>query len=221
MKCLNCGNEVDSSWPFCPFCGESIKKSCPSCGKEVKEGWPFCPFCGTKLGKIEHKNSKQVKKEEEIIFDDETDFEDVEEPTEEPSKNEGGEFLNFFNDLFVAKEEVIPEVKSNLKYCKMCLVPNAKNVVYCKKCGGKWFYDNRDEMEKNSKVKYCMFCGAENDVDSKVCCDCGKIEDDKTKVFLKCIDEYNQIEENRARLKEIEGKNKKLDYQKSVSDYLK
>lgn len=53
MKCTNCGNNVESSWKVCPFCGEklNIKKTCSSCGKELDPSWKACPFCGESVNK--------------------------------------------------------------------------------------------------------------------------------------------------------------------------
>lgn len=53
MKCTSCGNNVESSWKVCPFCGEKInvKKTCSSCGKELDPSWKACPFCGESVNK--------------------------------------------------------------------------------------------------------------------------------------------------------------------------
>ena len=59
MQCPKCGHAVDSSMPFCAFCGADLgAKSvatatvppCPKCGTPIASGdYKFCPNCATPL----------------------------------------------------------------------------------------------------------------------------------------------------------------------------
>ena len=58
-KCSACGHEVDTSLPFCAYCGAKLEAavspsaiSCPKCGVAVPDPtFKFCPNCATPLGK--------------------------------------------------------------------------------------------------------------------------------------------------------------------------
>ena len=56
-NCIKCNNEFDIDTLFCPFCGNSQKKStsvlmkkCTSCTKDIKQEINFCPYCGANQG---------------------------------------------------------------------------------------------------------------------------------------------------------------------------
>ena len=60
LKCPSCGQAVDSSMPFCAFCGAKLGEAavppagppCPKCGTPVASpDFKFCPICATPLGK--------------------------------------------------------------------------------------------------------------------------------------------------------------------------
>jgi len=48
MKCVNCSNDVQFGFNFCPYCGEDIPKgkTCESCGMPMDKSFKFCPDCG-------------------------------------------------------------------------------------------------------------------------------------------------------------------------------
>lgn len=48
MKCLNCGEYIDSGQNFCSSCGK-INLACPKCKKIVSGDDTFCGYCGTGL----------------------------------------------------------------------------------------------------------------------------------------------------------------------------
>lgn len=59
MRCPTCGHAIDSSMPFCAFCGANLGKAavatdtlppCPNCGTAIASGdFKFCPNCATPL----------------------------------------------------------------------------------------------------------------------------------------------------------------------------
>lgn len=59
MKCSSCGHAVDSSQPFCAFCGAKLGSPvvatsvppCPKCGTPIASAdFKFCPNCASPLG---------------------------------------------------------------------------------------------------------------------------------------------------------------------------
>ena len=44
-KCRTCGEEIDSTFLYCPYCKEEIKRNCDACGKLIYADWRYCPFC--------------------------------------------------------------------------------------------------------------------------------------------------------------------------------
>lgn len=52
--CCKCGNVLDESWDFCPYCKTKIIKSeCYFCKSIIKEEWNYCPICKNKINKGE------------------------------------------------------------------------------------------------------------------------------------------------------------------------
>lgn len=58
MQCPTCGHAIDSSMPFCAFCGANLGKAavatetiptCPNCGTAISGDFKFCPNCATPL----------------------------------------------------------------------------------------------------------------------------------------------------------------------------
>jgi len=47
--CPSCKKAVQTTYDFCPHCGNRIKAICPSCEKQVSEDWQVCPYCSQKL----------------------------------------------------------------------------------------------------------------------------------------------------------------------------
>lgn len=59
MQCPSCGHAIDSTMPFCAFCGAKLGKPavttattpCPKCGTPIASpDFKFCPNCATPLG---------------------------------------------------------------------------------------------------------------------------------------------------------------------------
>lgn len=59
MQCATCGHAIDSSMPFCAFCGAKLGEAavapaappCPKCGTAIASAdFKFCPNCATPLG---------------------------------------------------------------------------------------------------------------------------------------------------------------------------
>lgn len=50
-QCHDCGNQVESSFKFCPNCGVELgaPKKCPGCGYENESNSKFCQECGRPL----------------------------------------------------------------------------------------------------------------------------------------------------------------------------
>ena len=47
LDCSGCGTSVDSSYVFCPNCGEKTsQRAFCACGVENNPDWAFCPACG-------------------------------------------------------------------------------------------------------------------------------------------------------------------------------
>jgi len=44
-KCLNCGRKFTGD--SCPYCGASDEQTCSKCGNNLEPSWKFCPFCGS------------------------------------------------------------------------------------------------------------------------------------------------------------------------------
>ncbi len=83
-NCPKCGEMIDTSSKFCPFCGAKIEittiniptadyvkkypDKCPKCKKKLETENQFCPFCGNKLEpelvpvKTDKKEEKMLKK---------------------------------------------------------------------------------------------------------------------------------------------------------------
>lgn len=61
MKCPSCGSAIDSSMPFCAFCGAKLGEArvspppeppCPKCGTPIASSiFKFCPNCAAPLAK--------------------------------------------------------------------------------------------------------------------------------------------------------------------------
>lgn len=50
MNCAGCGFDVESSFAFCPKCGQRQPLLCASCGFACVPDFSFCPKCGLRLG---------------------------------------------------------------------------------------------------------------------------------------------------------------------------
>jgi type II secretory ATPase GspE/PulE/Tfp pilus assembly ATPase PilB-like protein/DNA-binding response OmpR family regulator len=48
IPCNACNSILEERYPYCPYCGASVNKTCPKCGKFVAADWLFCPKCRTK-----------------------------------------------------------------------------------------------------------------------------------------------------------------------------
>ncbi|MBU5676962.1 zinc ribbon domain-containing protein [Alkaliphilus sp. MSJ-5] len=46
IHCNGCGEKVNGSNEFCPYCKETLKEECPHCRKMVHINWRYCPYCG-------------------------------------------------------------------------------------------------------------------------------------------------------------------------------
>lgn len=45
-ECENCGNIIDMTFLFCPYCGMFKHNICANCKMPLEEEWNMCPFCG-------------------------------------------------------------------------------------------------------------------------------------------------------------------------------
>ncbi|GKX29222.1 hypothetical protein SH1V18_17020 [Vallitalea longa] len=49
VRCVHCGNPVESDYNICPHCGHELAKVCSNCGKYVNKQFNICPYCGKDL----------------------------------------------------------------------------------------------------------------------------------------------------------------------------
>lgn len=67
--CPNCGNQINSSASFCPYCGHKVEPTphseslCPNCGSKLDPGVKFCSNCGTRVSGEEPKSAPEEPKQ--------------------------------------------------------------------------------------------------------------------------------------------------------------
>ena len=72
-KCLKCGNQVQASDKYCPYCGNAVTNQtaanvCPACNHQNQEGSLFCEKCGAPLKTEPTGNAApQQKKQKKIV----------------------------------------------------------------------------------------------------------------------------------------------------------
>lgn len=48
--CSQCGSAARADFLICPYCGNSLRRTCPGCGRPVEGGWKYCSRCKADLG---------------------------------------------------------------------------------------------------------------------------------------------------------------------------
>jgi RNA polymerase subunit RPABC4/transcription elongation factor Spt4 len=49
IPCNECNSILEERYPYCPYCGAPVNKTCPKCRTFMAKDWLFCPQCQTKV----------------------------------------------------------------------------------------------------------------------------------------------------------------------------
>lgn len=98
ISCLNCNEEIEQDFSFCPNCKSEIKSKCKWCSKEIRIWWKICPFCWDEQeDKIDKNFIDETKNNENKTLDENNTI----------TTNKNSDWINY-NDLIDSK--IIKEV---------------------------------------------------------------------------------------------------------------